>query len=126
MTMNKPLFRQSQIDPQRSSTLERAFDTRWRQLGGPDLYCQVPLERFHFDRADPIVKVAIELDGGTWANKEGAAGQHVRGVGYATMCRKNNAAILAGWVVFRITTDMLTGAAVQHLQPIIDYISTRR
>lgn len=103
-----------------SSSLERTFDTLWRQLEGPPLAAQVPFHRFHFDRAHIATRVVIELDGGTWAQ-----GQHVRGKGYSTMCRKNNRALLEGWVIFRLTTDMLAESPAQHLQPIIDYIRSK-
>lgn len=120
-----------------SSALERTFDTYWRMVDGPDL---TPEHRFaaeivglgpglrarldaagladwRFDRAHLAAKVAIELDGGTWAN-----GRHSRGAGFAEDCRKINAAQLAGWKVFRFTTDMLAADPVGCLAPVVRLI----
>ena len=122
------------------SALERTFDTYWRMVDGPEL---TPEHRFaaeivgpgaglrarldaagladwRFDRAHLPAKVAIELDGGTWAN-----GRHSRGAGFAEDCRKINAALLAGWLVFRFTTDMLAADPVGCLAPVVEIIQER-
>lgn len=122
------------------SALERTFDTYWRMVDGPEL---TPEHRFaaeivgpgpglrrrldaagladwRFDRAHLRSKVAIELDGGTWGN-----GRHSRGAGFAEDCRKINAAQLAGWLVFRFTTDMLAADPVGHLAPVVRLIEER-
>jgi hypothetical protein len=102
------------------SDLEREFDTRWRQLGGPELVPEYefdPVRQWRFDRCHPYARIAIEIDGGTWNG-----GRHTRGAGFRDDCIKINAAQLRGWFVFRLTSDMLTDAPAQHLQPIIDKI----
>jgi hypothetical protein len=50
------------------SDLERTFDTRWRQLGGPPLHAEyhfAPDRNFRFDRCHPYARVYVEIDGGT-------------------------------------------------------------
>lgn len=97
--------------------LEKAFDTLWRQNGGPELVEGFPFDAFWFDRSRPDLKIAIEIDGGIWSQ-----GSHTRGLGYTRMCRKNNAAVLAGWRLFRLTSNMLEDDPYKHLQPIINLI----
>ena len=103
-----------------ASDLEREFDTRWRQLEGPPLFAEyhfAPDRDWRFDRCDPYARVAIEIDGGTWNG-----GRHVTGAGYAKDCEKLNAAASLGWLVYRLTSDMLRDPD-QHLAPIIDKIN---
>lgn len=65
--------------------------------------------RFHqvrlwrFDLSFPRYHVAIEREGGTWTR-----GRHVRGKGYANDCLKYSEAAVLGWIVLRLTSDMLT------------------
>lgn len=61
-----------------------------------------PTRKFRFDFAWPSLRMAVEIDGGTWV-----AGRHTRGAGYARDCEKGNEAILLGWKVFHFTTDMV-------------------
>ena len=103
------------------SDLEAAFEYYWRVLNGPPLepeYKFLPKRKFRFDFASPKNFVAIELQGGTWAN-----GRHSRGAGYTNDCIKLNLATLAGWRLFWLTTDMLTNEPEQHLNPIIEFIN---
>lgn len=58
--------------------------------------------RHRFDFAWPDLKMAAEVEGGTWAG-----GRHSTGKGFAADCRKYNAAALAGWRVFRFTGDQV-------------------
>ena len=68
----------------------------------------VPEYRFHetrkwrFDFAYPDQQIAIEVEGGTWAN-----GRHTRGKGYEADCEKYNTAALRGWTVLRFTGGMV-------------------
>jgi very-short-patch-repair endonuclease len=72
-----------------------------------------------FDFAFPDVRVAVEVEGGTWTG-----GRHSRGVGFASDCAKYNFAVLSGWRVLRFTGDMvkdgtarrITAAAVDALR----------
>jgi len=103
-----------------TSSLEHAFATLWMVLGGPENYEREyrfhATRRWRFDIAWPALRIAIELEGGTWTY-----GAHTRGNGYAEDCEKYNAAVLAGWAVFRLTSDMVADAPT-HLDPIIKFV----
>lgn len=101
------------------SELERVFETRWKQLGGPELkreYRFHPTRRWRFDFAEPSRKIAVEVEGGTFKDKS----RHTTGEGYAKDCIKYNQATLLSWKVFRLTSDMLANDPEGHLQPIIE------
>ena len=105
------------------SDLEASFDTYWRILQGPLLTPEHRFDAEHrsrFDRAHLMARVAIEIEGGTHSG-----GRHVRGQGYTDDCIKYNRATAQGWAVFRLTSDMLRDAPVQHLTPIIATIERR-
>lgn len=58
------------------------------------------------------VKLAIEVEGGTWGKRnpitgEMEQGRHSRGKGYSDDCRKYNHAIMAGWTLLRYPSDQL-------------------
>ena len=100
------------------SDLEAAFDTMWLQLEGPPLAAEhrfAPPRKWRFDRAHLGAHVAIEIDGGTHNG-----GRHVTGAGFSRDCEKLNAAASRGWLVFRLTGDMLRDPA--NLDQIIDKI----
>ncbi len=59
--------------------------------------------RFRFDFAWPSLKIAVEIEGGTWVN-----GRHNRGSGFESDLEKYNLAVLSGWSVLRFS-----GAAVR-------------
>lgn len=85
--------------------------------------------RWRFDFAWPWLKVAVEVDGGTRGaavichqcgcrvrarTKSGAVGRelriggrHTRPEGFRNDAEKRNAAMMAGWRVFHLTSDML-------------------
>jgi len=95
--------------PYKQSELERAFETRWKQLAPADVRDKlVPEHRFHpmrkwrFDFVIPEAMVAIELHGGTYSQ-----GRHVRGIGFKKDREKINAAIELGWVVLEYTVDQV-------------------
>ena len=114
-----------------ASDLERTFDTLWRQLDGPELVAEYefsPDRGWRFDRAHMYARIAIEIVGGTWGvinpqTGKRMPGRHNSGAGFRDDCIKINAAQLRGWFVFRLTSDMLTNAPAQHLQPIIAKIA---
>jgi very-short-patch-repair endonuclease len=104
-----------------ASDLERAFDTLWLQLDGPPLFAEyhfAPGRDWRFDRCHPYARIAVEIDGGTWSG-----GRHTRGAGFRDDCIKLNAAASRGWLVYRLTSDMLRDDPALHLQPIIDKIN---
>jgi very-short-patch-repair endonuclease len=68
--------------------------------------------RFRFDFAWVDRMLAVEVDGGTWTG-----GRHTRGAGYERDCVKFAEAMLAGWRVFRVTTDQVeSGAALAWIE----------
>lgn len=84
-------------------TLEARFDRRWADLGGPVLereYRFDAVRKWRLDRVHLPSRTAIEIDGGVW--KKGG-GRHNRAAGYVADCTKLNAAVAAGWAVFRLT-----------------------
>ncbi|MCB0041798.1 MAG: hypothetical protein KDE23_19075 [Caldilinea sp.] len=124
------------------SELEAAFDMHWQRLGGRPLTPEyrfaaalvggpgrglrarldaAGLHDWRFDRADLGSQVAVELEGGTWTQ-----GRHVRPEGFAGDCAKYNAAALAGWLVIRLTGDMLRDDPAGHLEPVIGAMEVRR
>lgn len=74
-----------------------------------------PKRRWRFDFAFPDQMVAVEIEGGVWTG-----GRHTRGKGYAADLEKYNAAALAGWRVFRFTTEQaVSGAAAAFVAPVL-------
>lgn len=59
--------------------------------------------RWRFDFACPHTKIAVEIDGGIYNR-----GRHNRAAGYSADCEKINRAQADGWLVFRLTPDMIT------------------
>jgi len=89
------------------SSGELAFMTYWRQVA-PDLPEPEHDVKFHpsrnwrFDFVWSGAKVAVEIEGGIFAN-----GRHTRGSGYEGDCTKYNAALDLGFIVYRYSTGML-------------------
>lgn len=74
-----------------------------------------PVRKWKFDFAFPAIKLAVEIEGGTWIN-----GRHSRGSGFTKDCEKYNAAVKLGWRVLRYTTAMVeNGAAINE---VVEYI----
>ena len=69
-----------------------------------------PERRWRFDFAWPPYQIALEIEGGTWVR-----GRHGRGAGFKEDCEKYNAAVLMGWKVFRVTSDMVTDGSALNL-----------
>ena len=65
-------------------------------------YCFAKPRRWRFDYAWPDYKIALEVEGGAWTH-----GRHTRGSGFVNDMEKYNTAILAGWIVLRVTPDQL-------------------
>lgn len=62
-----------------------------------------PVRRWKFDLCQPDLKIAIEIEGGVWAN-DGQGGRHNRGSGYIADLVKYNTATAMGYRLFRIAT----------------------
>jgi len=123
------------------SALQRAFDTLWRQLGGPPLEKEVKAHlifpncnrKFRYDRGYLPLKILIELDGGTWA-VAGAKpcslcgkkqqGGHSTGGGARRDAEKGNLAASDGWFLFRFTTDMVSDPD-RFLLPLVELCRNR-
>jgi hypothetical protein len=73
----------------------------------PEYRFAKPLRQWRLDYAYPALGVAIEIEGGTFTHTEGRAARHLTGSGYADDCRKYDVAALLGWIVIRVTTDMV-------------------
>ncbi len=118
-SMSSPIMAQVKNKTSKSN-LEASFDYYWRIFDGPSLEPEYRFDtkrRWRFDRAYPDNLIAIELDGGTFNQ-----GRHTRGMGYSADCEKLNTAILAGWRVFRLTSDMLQNDPQKHVGQIIQFI----
>lgn len=66
--------------------------------------------RWRFDLAIPSLKLAFEIEGGTWRG-----GRHVNPIGFAKDCEKYNAATRLGWSVFRLVPSMLEEEYIESL-----------
>lgn len=94
------------------SDLESAFLVDLMATGCPEPEREHkfhPKRRWRFDFAWPALRVAAEIEGGTWIN-----GRHNRGTGFEKDCEKYNAAALAGWTVLRFGANAIkSGEAVK-------------
>jgi len=92
------------------SELEIMYAWQVKHFGLPEPQRQYrfhPKRKWVFDFAWPPVKLAVEIEGGTWSN-----GRHTRGSGFEGDCEKYNTAALDGWLVLRFTGGMVhSGAA---------------
>jgi very-short-patch-repair endonuclease len=103
-----------------ASHLEVEFAARLREAG---LEAGAVAEyKFHagrkwrFDFAYPAMKIAVEIEGGTWSG-----GRHTRGSGYAEDANKYNHAAIDGWMVLRGDGGMIkSGALVRAVKAAID------
>jgi very-short-patch-repair endonuclease len=79
-----------------------------------------PTRRWRFDFSIPRLKIAIEVEGATWAR-----GRHTRGSGFEKDCEKYNEATIMGWRVLRFTTDMvISGEAIAVIERAIKELGT--
>ena len=100
----------------RRRKLEDLFDQQLRAHDGlpqPEReYRFHPTRRWRFDFAWPQLMVAVEVEGGTWAQ-----GRHTRGAGFERDADKLNAATSLGWCVFRYTAMRIrSGYAVTEIR----------
>ena len=106
------------------SSLEREFAFYWCEIfRGPPLEAEYRFaapRRWRWDFCHVASRVAIELDGGTWVR-----GRHSRGSGQSADAEKANEAQLAGWLVIRLTADMLRREPLRWMRAINDAITRR-
>jgi len=97
------------------SALEETLVVQVKALGLPHPEREVrfhPTRRWRFDLCWPARMVAVEVEGGTWV-----AGRHSRGKGMRSDAEKYNEAVLGGWRLLRVTSDMVAdGTAVAFLE----------
>lgn len=82
-----------------------------RALGLPDPtpeYRFHPTRRWRWDYCWPEIRLAVEINGGTWAYKPSHTGAGAR-----RDAEKANAGVMLGWTLLTYTTDMLGEAAEQ-------------
>lgn len=65
-----------------------------------------PVRKWRLDFAWPLLKVAVEVDGNTFADRS-TPGNHAVGKAYQRDCIKNNAAQLEGWAILRADREMV-------------------
>lgn len=87
---------------------------KMREAQLPEPECEhrfLPGKQWRFDFAFPALRLAAEVEGGTWQG-----GGHNRGRYYGRDCLKYTVAALHGWRVLRFTSDMVRdGTAVDLL-----------
>ena len=112
MKRNAPRARAPEVKKvKRESPLVLALETHIIQDGLPRPLKEFVFHdtrRWRFDMAWPLYRLAVECDGGVWAN-----GRHTRGSGFEGDCYKMNEAVILGWRVLRVTSKMIeSGEAV--------------
>jgi very-short-patch-repair endonuclease len=69
-----------------------------------------PTRKWRFDLAFQDQQLAIEIDGAVFMQ-----GRHSRGVGITKDCEKICEAVILGWRVMRVTTDMVKSGEALNL-----------
>jgi very-short-patch-repair endonuclease len=90
------------------SDLEDALAWQLKAAGVPDpvrelVFAKSVGRKWRFDFAWLDRKVALEVEGGTWVN-----GAHNRGAHFESDAEKYNTGLLMGWLVLRVTAEMVT------------------
>lgn len=102
------------------SNIEELFELQLASVDITDYekeYSFHPLRKWRFDFVFRLnkIKLAIELEGGTWSDS-----RHTTGKGFADDCEKYNEAALNGWYIMRFTSDMVKkGIALNYIQKFI-------
>jgi very-short-patch-repair endonuclease len=104
------------IAPKRKGPdLEALFALQLRATGLPTPVKQHkfhPKRKWLFDFAWPELKIAVEIEGGTYTG-----GRHVRPEGFREDAIKYNNATMLGWSVYRFTSDMVKkGDAIDFIK----------
>ena len=97
--------------------VEQRFYVIWQNLGGWELQYQVrpvPNERYTVDFYDPVIRVALEVDGGIWI--EGGGG-HNRGAHYVDDRIRDNLLMCHGIRLFRFAVPKMISPF--YIQPVM-------
>lgn len=86
-----------------------------------------PKRKWKFDFAWPLLKIAVEIEGGVWRGRgrgsktgDNPGGAHSHPMNILRDIEKYNAAGMLGWRVFRFTTDQVKkGEAIDFMEKII-------
>ena len=98
------------------------FKAHSRGLPTPEReYRPIKGRRFRADFYWPHLKVAVEIEGGTWVK-----GRHVRGKGYEDDCKKYNLFAAQGILTLRYTTSMLKRNGLACIEQVKEVIGERR
>lgn len=104
---------------------ERTLETQLRQTGATAWVRELRFDEarmWRFDFAWTEQLVAVEIEGGTWS-----AGRHSRGSGFEADCIKYAEAAIRGWLVIRVTTEMVDdGRAISLIGRALWSASQRR
>ena len=102
--------------------IKRAFaDEITRRTGEPheyEYYFAKPERRWRSDIAFPGVKVAVEIDGGTWGY-----GRHNRAGSILADMEKGNGYSVRGWLVFHCPWEWIDGGKRDRSAQLINDIS---
>ena len=102
-----------------SSKPELHFTTLWEQLfPDVDLHAEHRFDstrRWRFDFAHLPSQTAIEIEGGIWRG-----GRHTTGAGFTRDCEKYFSANVQGWMVIRLTPDMITVNTLTSIAKLIE------
>ncbi|ERL60655.1 hypothetical protein X973_06765 [Piscirickettsia salmonis] len=105
--------------PSKVSAGERAFQLHCRleKITLPKQeYRFHKTRKWRFDFAWPDLKIAVEVEGGTYSQ-----GRHTRGKGFEADCEKYNMATESGWRVFRYSTQQVSQyIAIRQLKRVLE------
>jgi very-short-patch-repair endonuclease len=79
-----------------------AWQLKFSGFPEPEREFRFCARRWRFDFAWPTLKLAVEVEGGTWAG-----GRHTTGAGFEKDAEKYNEAVVLGWRVLRVTPNMI-------------------
>jgi very-short-patch-repair endonuclease len=98
----------------KSSELELLLEAQILTAGLPQPikeYVFHPTRKWRTDFAYPDIKLAIEVEGGSWSG-----GRHTTGTGFEKDCEKYNEAAILGWTVIRVTSKMINSEDLVALE----------
>lgn len=111
----RPIMGDKPRRPAEPSEYEETYAGQLRQLrldaGSVREYVFAPPRRWRFDFAWPELQVAVEIEGGVWANRDDQVGRHLTGKGFVADAEKYNEAAIAGWLVLRLTPKVVESGA---------------